>query len=69
MLGPIMEVSRHQGGQSPLQMPWEGSSARPCRSRRICERNAYNCREEMEMTAQLEGLSERIASLESFREK
>ena len=66
MLGPIMEVSRHQGGQSPLS--GEGST-RPPRSRRICERNAYNCREEIEMTAQLEGLSERIASLESFREK
>ncbi|MBD1936175.1 hypothetical protein [Microcoleus sp. FACHB-68] len=69
MLGPIMEFNRHQGGESPLQMPWEGSSTRPSRSRRICERTAYHCREEMEMTAQLEGLSERIASLESFRER
>ena len=69
MLGPIVEVRRHQSSQSPTRLPWESSSASYAGSTVICERNTATCREEALIAAQLEGLPERIASLESFCEK
>lgn len=69
MLGPIVEVRRHQSPQCSTRLPWERSSASRPGSTVICERNTANCREEAQIAAQLEGLPERLASLESFCEK
>lgn len=69
MLGPIVEVRRHQSPQCSTRLPWERSSASLPGSTVICERNTANCREEAQIAAQLEGLPERLASLESFCEK
>jgi hypothetical protein len=69
MFGPIVEVRRNQSQHCPTRLPWERNSTSNPGSTVICERNTANCSEEAQIAAQLEGLPERIASLESFCEK
>lgn len=69
MIGPVVEVRRHQSKGASIQLPWERTRTRPSCWQAICERNAGNCREEAMIAAQFEGLPDRIASLESLSEK
>lgn len=67
MLTPRSEANRHQ---SP---PLESLSTRSDRygtvlRRAVCDSNAWN-REESEIAQRLRDLPERLASLESFRER
>lgn len=69
MLGPLVEIRRHQSTHTPIQLPWDRTRTRSSCSQGVCERNTYTCREERQIAAQLEGLPERIAALESMSEK
>jgi hypothetical protein len=64
MLGPLIETNRHQS----LPNSANGSQINPSSCRYSISKNTSKFREEESIAAQLDGLPDRIAQLESIRE-